>query len=146
MAITASNSLPRARTKTVSPEIGPLTSSPRLPERLHRRGDDLCVLIAEQPALAGMRVERGDRDAGLVHAEAMERVEREFEDARQPLRRHQRRHLGERHVGRDMRDAELVVGEQHAGVAAAGEVGEHVGVPGIGIAGEVDRLLGNRAL
>ena len=91
-----------------------------------------------------MRVERGDRDARLADAEAMERVEGEFEDAGQPLGRDQRRHPGECDMGRDMGDPEVLVREQHAGVAASGEVGEHVGVAGIGVAGEVDRFLGDR--
>ena len=54
-------------------------------------------------------------------------------------------HPRQRDMGADMRDAKILVRQHHAGVAAAGEVGEHVGVPGIGVAGEIDRLLGNRA-
>ena len=34
--------------------------------------------------------------------------------------------------------------QHHAGAGAVGEIGEDLGVPGIGIAGEIDRLLGDR--
>ena len=53
----------RARMNTVSGANGPLRVDALGARRRDRRRDDAHLLVAEQAALAGMRVEAGDRDA-----------------------------------------------------------------------------------
>ena len=109
-----------------------------------RGGNHLGVLAAEQPAFAGVRIERGHAHPRTLDPESAERRKGQFQNPRDARGRYERRDLRKRDVRRDMRDAELVVGEKHAGVTAAGEVGKHVGVARIGMTGQVNCLLGNR--
>ena len=83
--------------------------------RLHRRGDDAQLLVAEQAALAGVRIEPGDGDARLApprtgalrRAAIADRLEDRVEGDR--LDR-----LAQRHVDRHQHGAQLVVGQHHA--------------------------------
>ena len=63
IATTASYWPARSLTKTVSPGTGPTTSMPSATACAIVGARDVDVLPAEQPALAGVRVERGDGDA-----------------------------------------------------------------------------------
>ena len=54
------------------------------------------------------------------------------------------RHLGERHVGRDVADPQPVVHQHHAAALAAGELGQDLGVAGVAVAGQMQRLLADR--
>jgi hypothetical protein len=60
---------------------------------LDHRGADVDVLAAEQPALAGMRVERGDRDARVGEAHVEQGSLGQVDGAPQQLRREQPGHV-----------------------------------------------------
>ena len=74
--MTASNSPDSARTKIVSPEIGPLTAKPRALKLLTVGQDHRRVLLPEEAAFAGMGIEGGDADPRMREAEGGERVRR----------------------------------------------------------------------
>ena len=113
-------------------------------ELLDHGRHDVLVLAPEQAALAGMRVERADADPRLLDAEVQKRLVGQREDAAQALGRHPLGHVGQRHVGRDMRDPQAVVRQHHAAALAARQVGQDLGVAGIGVARLVERLLVDR--
>ena len=108
-----------------------------------RRRGDVDVLPAEQPAFARMRVERrdGDRRRGMP---SRQRLVGEVDDAAQPLRRQPLRHVLQRDMGGDVADAHVAVREHHHRPAHAGEIGQHLGMAGIVVAGLVERLLVER--
>jgi len=95
------------------------------------------VLVAEDAALAGMRIECRHSDARTGDAKIRQRLEGKVDDACDALARHQLRHVGERHMGRYVRHTEIAMRQHHAAVAARGESGQKIGMPGVAIAGEV---------
>jgi hypothetical protein len=117
--------------------------------RLHRRRDDEQLLVAEQAALAGVRIEPGDGDARLARREPArcgggdpDRLEDRVEGDR--LDR-----LAQRGVDRDQHGAQLVVGQHHAHrrrrrAGAGRERLQHLGVAGVADAGGSERFLVDR--
>ena len=66
------------------------------------------VFVAEQARFAGVRVEPGQRQARLDHAKVRQRVWRSGQSSRSTSsRRHERRHVSQRHVHRDQHDLQL---------------------------------------
>ena len=92
-----------------------------------------------------MGIEGSNADARPIDAESGERREGQVDHLDQPPRREERGNPFQGDMRTHMRDAKILVGEHHAGIGAAGEIGEHVGVPGIGMTREVDGLLRDRA-
>ncbi len=103
--------------------------------------DHRDLLAPEQPAFAGMRIEAGDGDARLGHAQPARGIGGEADGAQLAGQRQQAGHGGERHVDRRQHDAQLVVEQHHAHVRAPGQFGQDFGMAGMGDAGRVQRLL-----
>ena len=113
-------------------------------ELLDHRQDHVDVLAPEQAAFAGMGIERADADPRPLDAEVEHGLMGQLEHPAQPLGRDPPGHLGERHMRRDVADLEPVVGEQHAAARAAGQLGQDLGMAGVGVARGVERLLVDR--
>ena len=103
--------------------------------------DDPPLLVAHRAALAGMRVEAGDRQPRTRDAEvAAQRLGvtiRAVATISSAVSRS--RHLGQRDVDRHRDDPQLRRGQHHHGAAAAGEFGQVFGVAGEAEAGGVER-------
>ena len=108
---------------------------------LDDRRDDQVVFLAEDAAFAGVRVERGDRQARLFEAEALERVERDVEDAAQASRRDTRRNFANRAMRCHVADAHRAVRQHHHRVAHAGQVRQQLGVTFKMMTGQMQGLL-----
>ena len=103
-------------------------------ERLGGGAEHAGLLVAEQPRLAGVRVHAHRARAA---AGSMPHQSRSARSVIRPVRTtrscgEQRGHVAERHVGGDQHDAQLVGREHHRDVHVAGEMGEPLGVAGIG--------------
>ena len=139
----------RARMKTVSGANGPLASMPSARAAATAGRDDAQLLVAEQAALAGVRVEPGDRDARRAAGPSAPRPRARCGSSRAPRRRSPRRSRWRSDMWIVTSTvAQLVVGQHHAHrrqrAAGGGERLQHLGVAGIADAGRGERLLVDR--
>jgi hypothetical protein len=109
----------------------------------HRR-EHFLLLVAQQAALAGVRIQAGQRQPRPRHPEAGQLGVREGDGRLQPLAGQQRGHVGQRHVhgGEHHRQAPRV--EHHPDLAGAGQLGQQLGVPAPAQPGPRPRLLVDR--
>jgi hypothetical protein len=97
---------------TVSGANGPLGVDALGARGLHGRGDDAHLLVAEQPAFAGMRVQPRHRDARRRRPRPRRRwAMRRVCSTASKLRR---RWPAQRHVDGHQHHAQFVVGQHHA--------------------------------
>ena len=104
----------RARMKTVSGANGPLASMPCGTRRRDRRRDEALLLVAEQPALAGMRVQPGHGDARPRLAPGAQRLVGDADRLQHRIEAHQLDRAAQRHVDAHQHHAQFVVGQHHA--------------------------------
>ncbi len=118
--------------------------APLRAERLESGDDRRALLRSEDPAVPGVRVERGDRDSRVLDAEEL--PESAFGDAharRDPLRRHRRGHVPEGDVPREDHDAKAARDHHHLAIGSVEETGEKLGMAHPRVAGERERFLRN---
>ena len=113
------------------------------------RNDDRFLFGAEQPALAGMRIEARDRQPRRGDAESRQGLCGEPDRAEQPLARERAWDLGQRDVDGREHDAQPVGPEHHRRFRHAAEMRQQIGVaaPGKSRGGEgglVDRRRDDR--
>ncbi len=113
------------------------------------RCDQVDLLVAEQPALACMRVQAGHRDARRGQAEAQPRGMRDGQRVDDALGRQRVDRPPQRQVDRHQHHAQLVVGQHHAHrrhrlVRHGGQRLQHLGVARKRDAGGRQRLLVDR--
>ncbi len=108
--------------------------------RLNRRTDDVDFLVSEETSLAGMRIETGDRDAGVSDPERLR--------ARmgQPDRVHLRRKIafpdcvGQRTMDGDEDSTNILVRQHHGDFDSPSTIGQDFSVAGIGQTGGGERF------
>ncbi len=115
-----------------------------LPRRRRRRAEHRLLLAADQPVLAGVRVQSGQPEPRRRTAESRQRRRRQVDDAVERGAGQRRRDLGERNVdGREDHPQRLGV-EHHRDPRRPGQMGEQIGVAAPGKAGGGERLLVDR--
>jgi len=97
--------------------------------RLDGRPQDAVLFRAEQPFLAGVRVQAGERDARTRDAEARELARGQVDDVAEQRPGEKPRHLGERDVHRRQDDLQRLRPEHHGDARRAREMRQQVGVP-----------------
>ena len=114
--------------------------------RADRRRDQALFLVAEQALLAGVGIERQDRQARALQREAAAQV---LGDDAQGLQDGARaepfRNLPERQMGGHQADPQPFAGQHHHHPFAAAALGEQLGMPGKGQPGRTDRGLVDRS-
>jgi len=114
----------------------------------NRRRDDAHFLVAEQPALACMRIEAGDGDARMRDAEAAHGSVGDANRLEHGLERDRLDGSAQRHVDRHQHRAQLVVGQHHANrrsdAVPCGKGLQHLGVARVRDAGRSQRPLVDR--
>ena len=144
IATTASNCRARSLTNTVSPGTGPLTS---IPSARHCSTTGVVISMSCRPnsppsPACGFSAATATRGFGMP--EIAHRRMCEVDGAAQPLWRQQLRHVGQRDMRGDVAHPHVAVRQQHHRTARLGQRRQHVGVAGIVVAGEVQRLLVQR--
>ena len=104
----------RARMKTVSGAYGPLASMPSARAAATAGAMTRRFLVAEQAALAGVRVEAGDGDARPRQAQAQRRRVGDADRLEHRVEGDRVDRLAQRQVDRHQHRAQLVVGQHHA--------------------------------
>ena len=107
-------------------------------------GANVDILAAEQPPFPGMRVQRGDGNARFFDAEIQHRPVGDVDGAAETFRGQEFRHVLQRNMGGDMGDPHIAVRQQHIAGCGVRQIGQHVGMPGVFIPGEIQRFLVQR--
>ena len=129
-----------ARTNTVSAGSGPAA-----PEAFGGGCQHAGLLVTKEALLAGVRVERAERQPRLGDAEPLlQRGAGDLAGAHDPVGGEQQRHIAKRDVGGDQDHAQAVARQHHRDVAAAGEVRQPFGVSGKRKTGEMQGMLLHR--
>jgi len=120
-------------------------NAPR-PCRLDCGDDDFFLLaVAEEPVLAGMRIQSQHGKVRTGPADALHRVGGEFDHVEDALHREQGGHLVVAAMDGDKTRADFVAVLEHAGTFGPGFVGKDFGVAGIENAGGTERFLVERS-
>lgn len=101
--------------------------------------NELTVFGAEESVLACVGIEAADGDAGMRFAEEFHGLVAKLDGADDAVGV-EITSFAQCDVSRDMDDAEVLTGEEHAGVGVAAELGDVLGVAGEGNAIERDSL------
>ena len=141
MATTQSNSPPAARLIERVRGVGAGRVDALAAGVGDRRADRDLLLVAEEPALAGVGIQAAHGDARAGDPEVPHRPVAEPDRPRDALPRDQIGDAAERHVGRHVDHAELPTHQEHGVGLRAGELGQDLGVPRVADAGGGERLL-----
>ena len=110
----------------------------------NRRRNRRCLLTAEQPVLASMRVQTGDRDARCRDAEARQLARRQRDRRLERFPGNGARHVGQRDVHRGEHDTQRLRVEHHRDVGGTGQMREEIRVAVPRQAGQAKRLFVHR--